>query len=527
MDLTTVPQKLSASATKVIKLFTKVKQEDLKKAGTVTLFTLATYLIALKLHDAFLGPLSGLPGPLGLKFYDMIYARGFADPPGGAWKKFKFWQEKYGDIVRLGPTTVSISDKHMIRQVLLKDDLPKGPRYEGLSKFSITLFSAVDKNFHKQRRRIVSPAFSVKYVNSLEHYMLAMIQAFIERIDSDIEATLTSEEDGYGQVDIWKLLAYLALDIIGETAFGQTFHMLETNDHMVPRTITTNLQLAASLAARPYTVMLKSMFSLGKLVESNKKLRDFMGKIIVERLQGGPDARRDDVLQILIDTQQANDAKDRMTAEAIAQETILFLVAGSDTTSNTTGFAVIELLKNPHVFTKLRAEIDNVQLRPDQKLLEHDQVKKLPYLNAVINENLRLNPIDVDCLERRADRDMVLDGRLFVPKNTIILSNVYCAHLDPKYWPEPTKFKPERWLEGSQIPADTEAFYPFSIGTRNCIGKGFAQQQIRLSLSNLVRFYDFKAIPAEMNQSDDRVSFITWTLKSNSFKILMKRRCRE
>ena len=70
--------------------------------------------------------------------------------------------------------------------------------------------------------------------------MLGTTQAFIDRIDQDIEQT--KNENGYGQVDIWILLQYLALDIIGETAFGKTFHMLEGNDHIVPRTINLSMK---------------------------------------------------------------------------------------------------------------------------------------------------------------------------------------------------------------------------------------------------------------------------------------------
>ncbi|KAI8144826.1 cytochrome P450 [Fennellomyces sp. T-0311] len=523
MDISLITQKLSVSATTVLNTIASSKSGDYKKAGQVALIGLATYAASASLYRAFFGPLSHIPGPFDLKFYDMTNRRDFINPLGESWKKFKAWQEEYGDVVRLGPDTIAISDKDMLRQVLLKDDLPKGPRYERLGRFGgWTLFSSVDKSFHKQRRRVVSPAFSVKYLNSLEKYMLTTTQSFIDRVDRDIQATAGS--DGFGTVDIWILLQYLALDIIGETAFGQTFHMLEASDHVVPRTISKSMQLGAAVAGKPYTTMFKAMFSLSDIVDSNERLKKFMRNIIMERLHGGDAARRDDILQILIDTQHASSTEDRLTAEAIAQETVLFLIAGSETTSNTTGFAIIELMKHPEAFAKLRAEIDEVPLEIGQQLLHHEQLKKLPYLNAVINETLRLDPIDVDGLQRRADRDILLGGRLFVPKGTIILSNVYRTHLDPKYWPDPTSFKPERWLEGSDIPADTEAFFPFSIGSRNCIGKVFAQQEMRLSIANLVKFYDIRPIPEELAAADERLSFITWGVKSNSFKVHMKRR---
>lgn len=139
-----------------------------------------------------------------------------------------------------------------------------------------------------------------------------------------------------------------------------------------------------------------------------------MKKLIVGRIESGEAGRRNDILQFLIDTQQ--NADESLTANAIAQETVLFLIAGSETTSNSTGFAIIQLIKNPHVLKKLRDEIDTVPMNDDQKFFTHAQIHKLPYLNAVINETLRMDAIAANGLQRRADRDMVLGGRLFIPK---------------------------------------------------------------------------------------------------------------
>ncbi|KAI9255174.1 cytochrome P450 [Phascolomyces articulosus] len=523
LDLATVSQKIETSANYIIDRVLSANRQDAEKLGKVAAITLATYFVTSKLYDAFVGPLGSIPGPFMFKFFPARYSWNMESPPGSAYVKFQAWQSKYGDVVRLGPNAIGVSDKHVLRQILFKEDIPKGPAYERLQRQGgATLFSTVDKPFHKQRRRVISPAFSVKYLNSLEPYMLGTTENFIQRIDRDIEKT--KRDDGYGKVDIWILLQYLALDIIGETAFGQTFHMLEDNDHIVPSTISRNMETANYLVTHPISGVIKTLFSFSDIVKTNLKLKQFMKNIIMERLEGGEKARRDDILQILIDTQQAHDSEDRLTADAIAQETVLFLIAGSETTSNTTGFAMINLLKHPHVLATLREEIDSVPMEEGQKLFKHEQLKNLPYLNAVINETMRMDSIAVNGVERTTDHDMVFGGRLFVPKGVVVHCNIYHAQMNPEYWPEPNKFKPERWLEGSNIPADTEAFFPFSIGSRNCIGKGFAQIEMRVSIANLVRLYDFEAIPEEMKQSDERRSFITFAVKSNSFNAYMKHR---
>lgn len=142
----------------------------------------------------------------------------------------------------------------------------------------------------------------------------------------------------------------------------------------------------------------------------------FMNEIILERIEGGDAARRQDVLQILIDSHSAKNSEDRLTAKAIAGETVMYLVAGSETTGNSLGFAMIRLLENPHVMDCLRAEIDAIPLEPGQKLFRHEQLKNLPYLTAVIQETLRMDPVAAGGIERVAQQDTVLAGRLFVPK---------------------------------------------------------------------------------------------------------------
>jgi cytochrome P450 len=113
----------------------------------------------------------------------------------------------------------------------------------------------------------------------------------------------------------------------------------------------------------------------------------------------------------------------------------------------------------------LREELDSVYPRNGSDVrFEHEDLKTLPYLNAVINETMRIKPVAMGGLPRETDRDYVLGGKYHIPKNILISAHVYACQVDPEYWPEPLAFKPERWLEGSEIPADKDAFFPFSSG---------------------------------------------------------------
>ncbi|KAL1933626.1 hypothetical protein VTP01DRAFT_7716 [Rhizomucor pusillus] len=498
-------------------------KQDLQRIGKIVSISVAAYFVTTKLYDAFLGPLSSLPGPFIGKFFRI--RKYYLDHPlGTAWMKLRDYHKKYGRVVRLGPNYISVSDKDMLKQILVKDDLTKGPNYDLLAAAgnTQTMFNTRDKVFHKQRRRVVSPAFSMKYLGSLEPFMHQTTKAFVNKIDKDIKATQAA--DGYGTVNLWVLFQCLALDIIGETAFGRSFDMLENNEHFVPRTIGNNMKINHYLMSEPLMAGVTMKLQKRGLKSQRGRLQEFMKNIILERLQGGEKARRDDILQILIDTQHASSDEDRLTAEAIANETVLFLVAGSETTSNTSGFAVIELLRHPDKLEKLRREIDALPLE-DGFVFKHEQLKHLPYLNAVINETLRKNWIAAAGLERFAQQDMVLGGKLFIPKGTRVICSIWNAQMDPEYWKNPEQFIPERWLDGAgDLSPELDAYYPFSAGSRNCIGKNFAIQEMRLSLAMLVRLYDLKAIPEEMEQAEHVRQYQTLQLESNSFKVLMKRR---
>lgn len=142
-----------------------------------------------------------------------------------------------------------------------------------------------------------------------------------------------------------------------------------------------------------------------------------MGTIIDERLKD-PSKERNDILQILINSQNSKDKDDHLTPDAIIEETVLFLIAGSETTSNTLGFTFYELLRNPDKLKKLYEEIDALEIE-DGSSFYNDQLKHLPYLNAVINETLRLDPVVASALQREAPKTTVL-GNMVLPKNVCL-----------------------------------------------------------------------------------------------------------
>ncbi|CAG8470876.1 6455_t:CDS:10 [Paraglomus occultum] len=468
--------------------------------GIISIALLFKYMFRT-IYVAYFGPLSKIPGPKlsALSAIPLLLR-------GAKGKRWHWYQRelrpKYGKIVRIGPDMILVSDKDIIRQIVVKEDWPKGEFYKifRVAPHLHTLFSTTDKAFHKERRRLLAPAFSIKYIRSLEPYMSMCIRNLNDKIDSLIQEN--SPTDG-AVIDLYRMMVNTTLDSIGETAFGGTFNMVKEGNHPLPKEVV--VELSRRIRRNGFPI-------LKPFIKSNRYLYDFSSELIRRRRQEAG-TRRKDILQIILD---AGEGEAALPDIDIYEQIIEFLIGGSDTTSFSTFFVLIMLLNHPSKIHKLIEELDNefVDL-PRNELPKHEKLKKLPYLNAVINETMRLWPISLDGGSGRSPtEDKIINGVLF-PKGTLVLTNFYALQHSAEYWGNDVdEFVPERWFK-DDIPYD--AFYPFSAGSRNCIGQNFALLEMRLIISSLLRRFRFEDIPGQ--DYSDIVQFVTPSLAQNEYKV--------
>ena len=193
------------------------------------------------------------------------------------------------------------------------------------------------------------------------------------------------------------------------------------------------------------------------------------------------------------------------------------------------GFFLIRLLQEPMYKDILSKEINSVPLDNDG-FLSYEKVKSLPYLDAIIKESLRMDPTASGAAPRITDKDCILDG-YFIPKGTTTFTPLSFIHKHHSAWGDPHVFRPERFMnEGVNKPREQDKldrfaveklYLPFSIGPKNCIGKNFAQMEMKLFLSNFLRRYDYQDIPG---QSLEKNQYITLQLETGSYRIGIKKR---
>nr|AJD87467.1 cytochrome P450 CYP76AD11 [Phytolacca americana] len=164
--------------------------------------------------------------------------------------------------------------------------------------------------------------------------------------------------------------------------------------------------------------------------------------------------------------------------------------AGTDTTSSTFEWAMAELVRNPEMMKKAQDEIEQV-LGKDAIIQESD-IPKMPYLQAIIKETLRLHPPTVFLLPRKASSNVELYGYV-VPKNAQILVNLWAIGRDPTVWDNPNMFSPERFLNSDiDVKGRDFGLLPFGAGRRICPGMNLAYRMLTLMLATLLQSFDWK-----------------------------------
>lgn len=175
----------------------------------------------------------------------------------------------------------------------------------------------------------------------------------------------------------------------------------------------------------------------------------------------------------------------------LGADAFIFLVAGTDTTTYTTIVAIYNLLAGkPSMMARLKAELR--EALPNKAMITtSDRLEELPYLRAVIKESLRLSQGVPGRLPRVVPKTGARLCGQDIPPGTIVCSSAYIYNMDPSVFPDPTEFRPERWLCQNTKELD-QYMCSFSRGSRSCLGMNLAYCELNLTLAHLLRRFDFQ-----------------------------------
>ena len=364
----------------------------------------------------------------------------------------------YGPIVRyrvLHLEVCGLFDAEMIREVLdeQRDAFDKGRALQlsrGLSNPTVITASGAE---HRRRRRLIQPFF---HRTALDRYVSTIVDKAAARRD-------TWREDAV--VDICSEIRELVTDITIGVFFGDGIDVdaedLENASDYVQWDFAMTLVPGYRAIERLPWPRLRRLRRAGQVIDD--KIRE----AIQRASDDGPAACN--LISLLVHTQNEDSGGRAFTDSEVRDETLVMLLASQETLKSSLCWCFYQLGRNPHARDRMIEEIDNVLGR---RPATPDDFADLVYTRAVFDETLRLCP-PVYLLPRTAVRDVAIGG-YFLPKGTNLQIYWLAPHKDGRYFPDPDRFLPERWL-GDVPERPKYAYGPFGGGSRACPGDLYAK----------------------------------------------------
>ncbi|KAK7444524.1 hypothetical protein VKT23_008875 [Stygiomarasmius scandens] len=388
----------------------------------------------------------------------------------------KSWHDKYGPVVRTGPNEVSITDVDAMQAVLGTSGFPKGQFYDGRwdPKAPAGSLIILQGEEHTNRRRLWTRGMSPQSLKEYERLIGKRVNLLIEKLEA--LAGIDSS------IDLAAWISYFTFDFMGDMMFGGGFELLrDSGDKNGLLEVMKQFAIAVQVICHiPWAATV--MNKIPVFGRNTKRLRAFGVEAATRRVKMGASSK--DLWYHLTD--EAGFEKVRPSLASVVADGALAIVAGADTTVSALSSLFYFLLSNPNHYKKLQEEVDTVY-PPGSDPLDVSKHSELKYMNACINEALRLQP-PVSTNGPRSSDGRVLAGH-FVPPGTQVYVPPYSLHRDPRYFSSPNEFLPERWLDPTT--SNVAAFIPFSYGPANCVGKVLARQEMFMVTSTLLQKFYF------------------------------------
>lgn len=334
-----------------------------------------------------------------------------------------------------------------------------------------------DGDLWLKQRRLIQPAFHKQKMNQL---VTNMEQIIVSEL-----SCLTDEK----AIVVFPVMSQLAFNVVAKSLFQLSVGQEKLNRiKFITEAIQNFLIKEIRLPHKKWWFSLSGQ--LKKHLQLSLENNSIIQEIIEERVASKQ--KVNDLLNMLLETRYEDTGESMSVTQLIDEIKILF-TAGHETTANALTFTLALLAKHPDVQEKILQEIVEIGSQTDDIV---EQLQKMTYTNAVINESMRLYPPAWITDRQNVSDDTVCSYH--IKKETLVGISFYELHRNPKYWTNPEEFNPDRFL-GEQKKHSMQYFYPFGAGPRMCIGIGFAIYEMCLTLSKIVKKYQIKAVSNEIH----------------------------
>ena len=375
--------------------------------------------------------------------------------------RVKELHDRYGPTVRIAPDELAFTDVSAWKDIYGGTDQKQHPRDPYIfppngPKLPNSIVHANDSE-HARIRKQVSYGFSAKALEDQQSL-----------ISGHVDTMMTQLRERKGPFDLANWFNFIAFDIVGDLAFGQSFECVENGAY--------HPWASFSLAAFKAAIFMSALNRYGllkftvlllprSLTAAHDKFIGYAKQTVAKRLERTTD--RPDFITYM----QRADKNDRtMAVGEIESTTLTFIIAGSESTGSLLTGTVYYLLKDSTRLSKLVHEIRSAISAESE--INAKSVAKLPYMLACLDEGMRISTPAPFGLARRTTEPTMVAGEL-VPKGTSVSVWQWAAWHSESNFNKADEYLPERWMEKERSAEDkgTKGFHPFSVGPRNCIGK--------------------------------------------------------
>ncbi|AZM58133.1 cytochrome P450 [Streptomyces sp. WAC 01529] len=387
----------------------------------------------------------------------------------------------HGPLVRIhlqpGRPTIVINDPALIRRMLvdLAPGLDKGRFFEKMGQVlggdSVVTAAGAD---HVRKRRQLQPAF--------RH---AEIARYVDLMREQVTRTAASWTPG-ANLDVREVMVKLSLDMLAATVFAssldeQAFLRLRRDLSVVMNGVGARVMLPDWVEKLPLPAN-------RRFNASRAAVRALIGEAVTDLRASGHDTG--DMLSMLMRAEDEETGAP-LTAHQICSEVLTLAVAGTETTASVLSWILYELARDPEIDKRLQAELDTVL---GDRPVTFEDLPNLSYLRNVITEALRLH--HTGWLVTRRTLTPIRLGDQEIPADTELAYCQHALHRDPSLFPDPLRFDPDRWLEGTRKAALPDgAFLPFGAGKHKCIGDHFAMTELATAIATLTRSWRLETEP--------------------------------
>ncbi|KAL2061574.1 hypothetical protein VTL71DRAFT_6951 [Oculimacula yallundae] len=401
--------------------------------------------------------------------------------------------EKYGSLARIGPNDLVAGDPAIIRRMMaVRSPYTRSDWYVGV-RFNPdrdNVSSERDEKVHNELRSMMAAGYSGKENEDLEGTIDRNIQVLINLIRTKYLSTEAETKP----MDFARKAQYLTLDVISDAAYREAFGYLRTDSDMYEFIATVESVFSSALMITVFP-WLNSILSLSimKAVMPTEKDPLGMGKIlgitnaVVAKRFGPNKTVEKDMLGSFI--------AHGLTQDQAESETVLQILAGSDTTATAMRSIMSYLVMSPRIVSKLRDEISSHNISSP---VTDAQARDMPYLQAIIKEGLRIFPPVTGLMSKQVPPEGdTIDGK-FIPGGTKIGYGMYGIFHDKKMWGEDVAvYRPERWIgkdDETLREWDSTLELIFGYGKYKCLGSNVAWMELNKLFVELFRQFDFNVV---------------------------------